>query len=156
MASNISKQTYFLGTLILSVISGLLFLVTEFAWWQELGYGDWYYVRVGGEFSGFFTTLVLIGMAGLFFFQAYISLLGLRYEKTEKSETKEGPVGPSSKQIQFAFSAAILTFAITIVGWIIFEIVIVWAGDWGLGTSFYAGIIGGGLNTFLFRQVNKI
>ena len=141
MENKPTKQTYLVGTLILSVVAIILVIFTD---WGGYYYGGYYYEEWGWIYlftgAGFFPLFLCIA---IFSFVAYISYLGLRT-----------PERLSDRFILYGLLGSIIIVIVNIFGLIIFGL---WASDsdWWMDAAFYASFIGGLLNSIFFHLIRK-
>ncbi len=139
-------SSYFAGSLISSLIGGVLLLATDFGGSYEYAGGARVYTYVSATETaiGFLVFgLVALGL----FYCSYISFLGL--------QQPENP--PSQKMLHWGFLAAGMVFLISMLGGIIFIASESGADDWWLDTAFYAGALGGLLTAlFLYLVIREM
>jgi len=139
-------SSYFVGSLITSLIGGILLLATDFAGSADVNYyagtrTNTYVYATANPFSFLVFGLVALGL----FYCSYISFLGL--------QQPENP--PSQKMLHWGFLASGMVFLISMLGGIIFIASESGADDWWLDTAFYAGALGGLLTALLLYLVIK-
>ena len=129
--------SYYVGSLIVSLIGGILLLVTDFAGWYTYSY----YTRTWGWVGmGEFPFGILFILPALFlFYCSYISLMAL------KNSDKD----PKINSILLGIVLSFVVFILALVGGIIFVLTLGDVDDWWFSEAFYGGLIGG-LLTFLF------
>jgi len=145
-------SSYFVGALICSAITGILFLATDFAGWYNYspriyGWVGSYALYEGGALGGLafvFIGLAFLGIAGL-------SFIALRHP--EKIQSKELHI----KILQGAMVFSAVIAILSIIGAIVFEVEMADAdySDWWLGEAFYGGLIGGLLTAGLLYLAIK-
>ncbi|MCK4688514.1 MAG: hypothetical protein KAT66_10320 [Candidatus Lokiarchaeota archaeon] len=141
-------SSYYVGALICSVITGILFLATDFAGWYNYspriyGWVGSYALYEGGAIGGL--AFVFIGLA--FLGIAALSFIALRHP--EKI--------PSIKILQGSMVFSAVIAILSIIGAIVFEVEMADADytDWWLGEAFYGGLIGGLLTAALLYLAIK-
>jgi hypothetical protein len=129
--------SYYVGSLIVSLIGGILLLVTDFAGWYSYSYytRTWGWVGIGEFPSG----LLFVIPAIFLFYCSYISFKALK--NTERN--------PSVKSILLGVILSFVVFILALVGGVIFVLTLGDVDDWWFSEAFYGGLIGG-LLTFLF------
>ena len=145
MSENANIKTFYIGTLITSVVGGILLLFTDFAGWDGsnayLGIYSWGYI--GSNLDNPLSIIPFLILACMLFYCAYVSYLGF---------SKEVPKELINRS--FLFSA--IVFAIVVFGALFFIISIstedVW---WWMDAGFYGGFIGSGLSTLFLYQIKK-
>ena len=137
-------KTYLLpllaGSLVSSVVGGVLLLVTDFGgWYYRAPYGDIVVDRWGsiGLLSGYF-PLVIVFSAALFY-SGYVSFTSLRT--------------PSTPSLTRAYRGSLAVFLSLLLTGIIFAFLMIVQGleEWWLDTGFYGGTFGSGLSALLLR-----
>lgn len=148
MSKDSMVSSFYVSTLVLSVIGAILFLFTEFAGYTAAPYFYWYSVSFESTFYNPDHAIyapIFILVAFLFLLNAIISLKGLNIVKmkTPMSAAKLG------------LYSSIGILIISVVGGVAFEVILSEssASDWWLNTGFYAGLIGGVLLMMLFYFV---
>ena len=139
-------SSYFVGSLISSLLGGVLLLTTDFAGSYEYAGGARVYTyHSATETAAGFLVLSLVAL-GLFYC-TYISFLGL--------QQPENP--PSQKMLHWGFLAAGTVFLFSLLGGILFIASESGADDWWLDTAFYAGALGGLLTAlFLYLVIREM
>ncbi|MCG3220161.1 MAG: hypothetical protein H7641_02170 [Candidatus Heimdallarchaeota archaeon] len=131
-----TKPALYLGAFLLSLVGGILFLVLEFGWWQEIPSGSYYNFALYGQFVPWYGKVILVIMGLLYLFVAFATLQKL-YPFLKIDENKMETLEKG------AFYAAIVVVILTILTAIIFGIMVGEAIEWDFGTPFYTGLIGG-------------
>lgn len=129
--------SYYVGSLIVSLIGGILLLVTDFAGWYTHSYytNTWGWVGMGE-----FPFGILFILPALFlFYCSYISFMAL----------KNSDKNPRINSILLGILLSFIVFILALVGGIIFVLTLGDVDDWWFSEAFYGGLIGG-LLTFLF------
>ncbi len=122
------------GSLVSSVVGGVLLLVTDFGGgYYRAPYGDIEVDRWGsvGLLSGYFP--LVIAFTGALFYSGYVSFASLRM--------------PSTASLTRAYRGSIAVFLSLLLAGIIFALLMVVQGleEWWFHTGFYGGIVGSGL-----------
>lgn len=127
--TDVPVVAYFLGLLIVGAVGGILTLFTDFG---GLYYGG-YYIRTWEYINilNFPYTIVILVLAMLFFYSMVISILSLKDLKTLQPK----------RLFKYGFYGSIASLAIVVVGVIALGISGLFADDWWVDTSFYAGLI---------------
>lgn len=146
MSENSNTQMFFIGTMITSVVGGILLLFTDFAGWNGSNYyyGFYSYGYVGPNLEEPLSILPFLILAGFLFYSTYISYIGFSSNQITLSE------------INRAFYLAIIAFVVIFIGALYFIISVtlddVW---WWFDAGFYGGFIGSGLTIVFLYQVRK-
>ncbi len=150
-----TKPALYVGIMILSLVGAILNFAFEFAWWYE----GTYYSSVSGYDFGLGTSftpgfdMFLIVLLGLVF--VYILLVALQQLYPILKVSKEVDARIEKSGFFASIGAVVLTILITILFYVyIGKISDLWSD--GLGTGFYAGIIGGLLCALLFFFAGRI
>lgn len=147
MSTNENAKFFFIGTIITSIIGGILLLFTGFAGWHGANYYYGIYTDgyVGPDLNDPLSIIPFLILACLLFYTAYISYLGF------------SPTGVSKNLVIRAFLMSAIVFSIVTLGALVFIISVisddVW---WWFNAGFYGGFIGSGLSTFFLYQIKKI
>ncbi|MBD3198101.1 MAG: hypothetical protein GF317_23830 [Candidatus Lokiarchaeota archaeon] len=137
--NQIPSSFLYLGILIISGIAGILVLVTDFGGVYN-NYGGYYVWEFIGILN-FPYNLIIIAIAGFFFYNLVISLMALK--------DSDNPVPSNLFTIGFFLNIAALS--LVILGAIALGIVGgLEADDWWFDAGFYGGIIGGIINLILY------
>jgi hypothetical protein len=129
--------SYYVGSLITSLIGGILLLVTDFAGWYNYSYytRTWGWVGIG-EFP---FGLLFVIPAFFLFYCSYISIMALK--NIDKN--------PKTNSLLLGIILSLVVFILALVGGIIFVLTLGDVDDWWFSEAFYGGLIGGFL-TFIF------
>lgn len=131
--SNNQNLSFYVGSLIFSLIGGILLLATDFAGWYAYNYYAgvriWSYVGFNELPSG----LIFLIPAIFLFYCSYISLLALR--NTGKT--------PSKNSIRLGTILSLVVFLLALIGGIIFILTLGDVTDWWFDGAFYGGLLGG-------------
>ncbi len=150
-----TKPAMYVGIMILSLVGAILNFAFEFAWWYEGSYYSsyGYDFGLGTEFTPGF-DMFLIVLLGLMF--VYILLVALQQLYPILKVSKEVDARIEKSGFFVSIGAVVLTILITILFYVYLgrEVSNLW--DDGLGTGFYAGIIGGLLCALLFFLAGRI
>ncbi|MEJ2295731.1 MAG: hypothetical protein P8Y23_13330 [Candidatus Lokiarchaeota archaeon] len=129
--TDVPVVAYFLGLLIVGAVGGILTLFTDFGglyyYNGYLGIRTWEYINI----LNFPYTIVILVLAMLFFYSMVISILSLKDLKTLQPK----------RLFKYGFYGSIASLAIVVVGVIALGISGLFADDWWVDTSFYAGLI---------------
>jgi len=143
-----TKPALYLGAFLISLVGGILFLATEFGWWYE-GYSWGYDFALYGEFVPWYGKIILVVLGLIYLFVAFVSLQKLypflKIDR-EQEETLE----------KRAFYAAIAVVILTILVAIVFGILAREGTDWGFGTTFYTGLLGGIVTILLLMFARRL
>ena len=143
--SNNQNLNYYVGSLIVSLIGGILLLFTDFAGWYVYNYyagvRSWGWVGAG-EFP--FGVLFLVPAIFLFYCSG-ISFLALK--NTNKP--------PSKNSIQLGFKLSFVVFILALIGGILFVLTVGDVNEWWFGEAFYGGLLGGGLTSLFLHLALK-
>jgi small-conductance mechanosensitive channel len=129
--------SYYVGSLITSLIGGILLLVTDFAGWYNYSY----YTRTWGWVGmGEFPYGILFVIPAFFlFYCSYISVMALK--NTDKD--------PKTVSLLLGIMLSFVVFILALIGGIIFILTVSDVDEWWFSEAFYGGLLGG-LLTFLF------
>lgn len=130
-----TKPALYLGAFLISLVGGILFFASEFGWWYA-GYSWGYDFALYGENTPWYGKIILVVLGLLYLFVAFVSLQKLYPFLKIDSELEENLE-------KGAFYAAIAVVILTIITAIIFGIMASEGTDWGFGTTFYTGLLGG-------------
>lgn len=140
-------NSFYIGTMITSVIGGILLLFTDFASWDASNYYYGYlsYGWIGANLDEPLYLILFVILAGCLFYCAYVSYLGF--------SGKSVPFNLIN--IAFLLSAGVL--AVVIFGALLFIVIIsmedVW---WWFDAGFYGGLLGSFLSTVFLYQIRKV
>ncbi|MHA1975021.1 MAG: hypothetical protein ACTSW1_18670 [Candidatus Hodarchaeales archaeon] len=143
--SKISKNNYFVGSLITSAIGAATLLFADFAWWDASNYylGIREYGWLDVSFDNLLVAPFLIVAAGLLIFIAYESYLGLNKQLRPE-------------MLRYTFLASLGSIGTQAFIAIVFIIIVtledIW---WGFDLGFFGGIIGAGLSSVLIYLAMK-
>ncbi len=138
-------NSYFVGSLITSVVGALLLLFTDFAAWEHYDYyhGIFSAGWVSGEAIPY--LIVITFVSACLFFCAYISFMGLQSpSKVNRSLIKRGLL------------VALTAFVVVFISALLFVMIILSDEPdyWWFGPGFYGSIIGSGLSALIFYTVH--
>ena len=143
MMSEQNNAHFYVGSLITSVLGGIIIIFSDFAWWYN--YNAYLSVRSWGYIDFSFENLlimpIILVVAGCLFFCTYASFIELKFPN------KEG----NSKLLSLGFIFSIVACAIVVIGGIVFIIIMLMdePTDWGLDVGFFGSLIGSGLTILL-------
>ena len=145
--TNNNNLTYFIGSLIFSLIGGILLLVMDFGGWYAYNYyagvRSWGYIGLNDLPSG----LIFIIPAFFLFYCTWISLKAL----------KNTNIIPNKNSIRLGFLLSLMVFLLALIGGIIFILTLGNVTDWWFDGGFYGGLIGGLFTSiFLFFILKNI
>jgi len=139
----ISLMGFFIGSLIINSIAGILILATDFGgfYYESGSLKIWEYLSLLHPISGPIIAVV----AACFFYSVYFSLMKLL--------NKEDLIPSIGLKLGFYLSIV----ALTLVGLGTIAVVAVGVGayDWWFDAGFYAGIIGGILNLVFYILIKN-
>jgi hypothetical protein len=131
--TNNNNLTYFIGSLIFSLIGGILLLVMDFGGWYAyngyLGIRTWAYIGLNELPAG----LLFIIPALFLFYCTWISLKALQNTN----------ITPNKNSIRLGFYLSIVVFLLALIGGIIFILTLGDVTDWWFDGGFYGGLLGG-------------
>jgi hypothetical protein len=143
--SNNQNLSYYVGSLIVSLIGGILLLVTDFAGWSAYNYyagiQSWGWVGFNELPAG----LIFLIPAIFLFYCTWISIQALRNPN----------MAPSKNSILLGFKLSLVVFIIALIGGIIFVLTVGDVSDWWFGEAFYGGLLGGGITSLFFHIASK-
>jgi len=143
-----TKPALYLGAFLISLVGGILFFATEFGWWYE-GYSLGYDFALYGEFVPWYGKIILVLLGLFYLFVAFVSLQKLYpFLKVDQEQEEKLEKG--------AFYAAIAVVILSIITAIIFAIMASEGSDWGFGTTFYTGFLGGLVTILLLMFARRI
>jgi hypothetical protein len=136
----------FVGSLITSLVGAVLLILEDFAGWHNYGYYVESWGWIGLNLETPLSFILIVTVAGLLFYCAYVSLQGLRLKGQINQRT-----------IRSGFIASSVAFAIVIVGAIAFvaAMLIDEPTNWWFEAGFYGGFLGSGLTALLFFLQHK-
>ncbi len=141
-------SSYYVGALICSAITGILFLATDFAGWYN--YSPRIYGWVGSY--ALYEGDAIGGLAFVFIGLAFLGIAALSFIALRQPEKI-----PSIKILQGSMVFSGVIAILSIIGAIVFEVEMADADytDWWLGEAFYGGLIGGILTAALLYLAIK-
>jgi len=143
--TNNQNLSYYIGTLIFSLIGGILLLAMDFAGWYAYNYyagvRSWGYIGLN-ELPG---GLIFIIPAIFLFYCTWISLKALQNTN----------IIPNKNSIRLGFFLSLFVFILALIGGIIFILTLEDVTDWWLDGAFYGGILGGLFTSIFFYFILK-
>ena len=146
MSKNENITAFYIGSMISSVVGGILLLFTDFSGWN----GSNYYLSVyswgyfGPNTEDPISIVPFLIIAGMLFYCTYISYLGFQGN------------GVESKLLNQAYWLAFAAMVVCIIFAIVFVILISEEDvEWWFDAGFYGGIIGSALTVVFLYQVKK-
>jgi hypothetical protein len=143
-----AKPALHLGAFLISLVGGILFMASEFGWWYG-AYSWGYDFALYGEFTPWYGKIILIILGLLYLFVAFVSLYKL-YPFITLDEAQEESFEKG------AFYSAIAVVILTIITAIVFAIMASEGSDWGFGTTFYTGLLGGIITILLLMFAKRL
>jgi len=145
--TNNQNLSYYVVSLVFSLIGGILLLATDFAGWYAYNYYAgvriWSYIGFNELPSG----LVFLIPAIFLFYCTFISLKAL--QNTNRT--------PNKKSIRIGFFLSFFVFILALIGGIIFILTLEDVTDWWFDAAFYGGLFGGLLTSvFLYFALKNI
>jgi len=144
---SLSNKNHYIISLLSSVIGVFLLLTEDFGAWQDRD--PFYGVRegfvwIGSEKSFPWAQIGIISIVICLLYLAYTSYLGYRGSNS------------INEKIRLGYLVSRITVALTVFFGIAF-VLLVWDSNWWwFDTGFYAALISGGANLYVYRQLTKV
>ncbi|HKZ93669.1 MAG TPA: hypothetical protein VJ249_03695 [Candidatus Bathyarchaeia archaeon] len=139
--SKSNSSSFFVGSLITSLVGAFLLVLEDFAGWYNYGYyaESWGWIGLSID-TPLAVALILVVVLALLY-TSFISVKGLQLKGEINKRT-----------IRSGLIASSLAFVIVLVGAITFVVSILESepSEWWFGAGFYGGLLGSGLTALLF------